>query len=115
MIGELDTQKISKALGEIKNSPIFSTLKYRVKSGNIGGSSSSSISSGRSGSSSSNSGSSSSSGTTNNPKNINDAVFGLLLWGTKACFNLKAEPAMAIYEMQYDQQVTTVFVEIEEC
>ena len=104
MIGELDTQKISKALGEIKNSPIFSTLKYRVKSGNIGGSSSSSGSSG-----------SSISSTTTNPKNINDAVFGLLLWGTKACFNLKAEPAMAIYEMQYDQQVTTVFVEIEEC
>ena len=104
MIGELDTQKISKALGEIKNSPIFSTLKYRVKSGNIGGGSSSSSSSG-----------SSIGSTTTNPKNINDAVFGLLLWGTKACFNLKAEPAMAIYEMQYDQQVTTVFVEIEEC
>ena len=103
MIGELDTQKISKALGEIKNSPIFSTLKYRVKSGNIGGSSDSSKSG------------SSISSTTTNPKNINDAVFGLLLWGTKACFNLKAEPAMAIYEMQYDQQVTTVFVEIEEC
>ena len=109
MIGELDTQKISKALGEIKNSPIFSTLKYRVKSGNIGGGSSSSSSS------SSGSSGSSISSTTTNPKNINDAVFGLLLWGTKACFNLKAEPAMAIYEMQYDQQVTTVFVEIEEC
>ena len=66
---------------------------------------------GNSGSSSSSSSSSGSSDSTN----INDVVFGLLLLGTKACFNLKAEPAMAIYEMQYDQRVTTVFVEVEEC
>ena len=102
-VGELDTQQIFKALNEIKNSPIFSTqvkdsstLRYKVKAGNSGSSYSSN-----------------SNATT--AKNINDAVFGLLLWGTKACFNLRAEPAMAIYEMQYDQRVTTVFVEVEEC
>ena len=106
--GELDSQKISKALNEIRNSPIFSTpmkesstLRYRVKAGNSGSSSSSS-----------DGGSSDNSSPT---KNINDVVFGLLLLGTKACFNMKAEPAMAIYEMQYDQRVTTVFVEVEEC
>eukprot|EP00597_Dinobryon_sp_UTEXLB2267_P005256 CAMPEP_0170079326 /NCGR_PEP_ID=MMETSP0019_2-20121128/15736_1 /TAXON_ID=98059 /ORGANISM="Dinobryon sp., Strain UTEXLB2267" /LENGTH=527 /DNA_ID=CAMNT_0010292729 /DNA_START=160 /DNA_END=1743 /DNA_ORIENTATION=- len=46
--------------------------------------------------------------------NEEETVFGLQLWGTKACFNLKGQPAMAIYEMQYDYRVTTVFLELED-
>lgn len=59
--------------------------------------------------------SSSSNGLRYRPKRVKDVSFGLQLWGTKACFNTKAEPAMAIYEIQYDKRVTTVFIEIEEC
>jgi hypothetical protein len=41
------------------------------------------------------------------------SMFGLQLWNTKVCFNKEAQPAMAIYEMQYDRRITKVFVEIE--
>eukprot|EP01041_Mallomonas_annulata_P003813 gene3813-7595_t len=36
---------------------------------------------------------------------------GLQLCNIKGCFNMKAEPAMAIYEMQYKQRLTRVFLE----
>jgi hypothetical protein len=38
---------------------------------------------------------------------------GLQLWNSKACFNMKAEPVMAIYEMQYGYRLTRVHVELE--
>jgi hypothetical protein len=41
------------------------------------------------------------------------ALLGLQLWGCKACFNMKGEPAMAVYEMQYGYRRTTVMVELE--
>jgi hypothetical protein len=40
-------------------------------------------------------------------------LLGLQLWNSKACFNMKAEPVMAIYEMQYGYRLTRVHVEIE--
>jgi len=36
----------------------------------------------------------------------------LQLWGTKACFNPIGEPAMAIYEIQYQMRLTKVTVEL---
>lgn len=38
---------------------------------------------------------------------------GLQLCYVKACFNPRAEPAMAIYEMQYSSRLTRVFLELE--
>ena len=40
-------------------------------------------------------------------------LLGLQLWSCKACFNMKGEPAMAVYEMQYGYRLTTVQVELE--
>jgi hypothetical protein len=40
-------------------------------------------------------------------------LLGLQLWNSKACFNMKAEPVMAIYEMQYGYRLTRVHVELE--
>lgn len=40
--------------------------------------------------------------------------FGLQSWATKVCFNSLAQPAMAIYEMQYDGRITKIFLEVEE-
>jgi hypothetical protein len=40
-------------------------------------------------------------------------LLGLQLWSCKACFNMKGEPAMAVYEMQYGYRKTTVQVELE--
>jgi hypothetical protein len=40
-------------------------------------------------------------------------LLGLQLWHAKACFNMKAEPVMAIYEMQYGYRLTRVHVELE--
>ena len=40
-------------------------------------------------------------------------LLGLQLWHSKACFNMKAEPVMAIYEMQYGYRLTRVHVELE--
>lgn len=37
---------------------------------------------------------------------------GLQLWDCKGCFNPKGEPAMAVYEIQYDYKLTKVFVEL---
>ena len=80
--GDVDAEKIAKALSMIRNSVFLQKGGgYRVKQGQEGS---------------------------------EETVFGLQLWGTKACFNLKGEPAMAIYEMQYDYRVTTVFLELEE-
>ena len=39
-------------------------------------------------------------------------LLGLQLWGSKACFNMIGEPAMAIYEMQYSYRRTAVQVEL---
>ena len=39
-------------------------------------------------------------------------LLGLQLWGSKACFNMMGEPAMAIYEMQYSYRRTVVKVEL---
>jgi hypothetical protein len=41
------------------------------------------------------------------------AAFGLLLWNVKTCFSPRAEPGMAVYEIQYGQRRTTVFLELE--
>jgi hypothetical protein len=40
-------------------------------------------------------------------------LLGLQLHNVKGCFNYKAEPAMAIYEMQYGYRLTRVHVELE--
>ena len=40
-------------------------------------------------------------------------AFGLQLWSSKIGFNALAQPAIAIYEMQYSSRLTKVFVEIE--
>eukprot|EP01038_Epipyxis_sp_PR26KG_P010024 gene10024-13480_t len=40
-------------------------------------------------------------------------LVGLQLHYCKGCFNSKAEPAMAIYEMQYNVQLAKVFLELE--
>lgn len=40
-------------------------------------------------------------------------LLGLQLWHSKACFNMAAEPVMAIYEMQYGYRLTRVHVELE--
>ena len=40
-------------------------------------------------------------------------LLGLQLWHSKACFNMNAEPVMAIYEMQYGYRLTRVHVELE--
>ena len=37
---------------------------------------------------------------------------GLQLWDCKGCFNPKGEPAMAVYEIQYDYKLTKIFVEL---
>ena len=37
---------------------------------------------------------------------------GLQLWGCKACFNARGEPAMGVYELQYGSRLTKVFVEL---
>jgi hypothetical protein len=39
-------------------------------------------------------------------------ALGLQMWACKACFNERAEPAMAAYELQYDKRLTKVFVEL---
>ena len=40
-------------------------------------------------------------------------TFGLQLFGTKVCFSTKAEPAMAVYEIQYNRHKSRIFVELE--
>lgn len=40
-------------------------------------------------------------------------LFTLQLWDLKTCFNSEAEPAMAVYEMQYGFPSTKLLVEIE--
>lgn len=40
-------------------------------------------------------------------------LLGLLLQNTKGCFNRRAEPAMTVYEIQFNLKKTTVFVELE--
>ena len=37
---------------------------------------------------------------------------GLQLWDCKGCFNPKGEPAMAVYEIQYNYKLTKIFVEL---
>lgn len=37
---------------------------------------------------------------------------GLQLWDCKGCFNPNGEPAMAVYEIQFDSKLTKVFVEL---
>ena len=39
-------------------------------------------------------------------------LLGLQLWGCKACFNPRGEPAMGVYELQYGSRLTKVFVEL---
>lgn len=46
------------------------------------------------------------------PSNEGTPLLGLQLWSCKGCFNPKAEPAMAAYELQYDGRLTKVFVEL---
>lgn len=40
-------------------------------------------------------------------------LVGFQMFGSKACFNLRGQPAMAIYEIQYDKRVTNVQVELQ--
>jgi hypothetical protein len=37
---------------------------------------------------------------------------GLQLWDCKGCFNPNGEPAMAVYEIQFDSKLTKIFVEL---
>ena len=39
---------------------------------------------------------------------------GFQLWSCKGGFNSKAEPAMAVYELQYKYRRTTLFVELSD-
>ena len=39
-------------------------------------------------------------------------VVGFQMYSTKACFNMQGEPAMAIYEIQFDRRETNVQVEL---
>lgn len=39
--------------------------------------------------------------------------FGIQMWNCKGGFNNKAEPAMAVYEMQYGYRSTKVYIELE--
>jgi hypothetical protein len=41
-------------------------------------------------------------------------ALGFQLWNTKSCFNSQAEPSIAVYEMQYNNEVTKIFLEVEE-
>lgn len=87
--GDVDAEKIGQALATIRSSVFLQRGGgYRVKQQQQQGGDS--------------------------RRNEEETVFGLQLWGTKACFNLIGQPAMAIYEMQYDYRVTTVFLELEE-
>lgn len=47
-----------------------------------------------------------------NNKNDKTPMIGLHHWHCKTCFNPIAQPAMAIYEIQYSRRRTTVFVEL---
>jgi len=47
-----------------------------------------------------------------NNKNDKTPMIGLQHWHCKTCFNPIAQPAMAIYEIQYSRRRTTVFVEL---
>jgi hypothetical protein len=38
---------------------------------------------------------------------------GFQLWGCKAGFNANAEPAIAVYEMQYNERITKVQLELD--
>jgi hypothetical protein len=40
-------------------------------------------------------------------------LVGFQMYGAKACFNLQGQPAMAIYEIQYNARVTNVMVELK--
>ena len=39
-------------------------------------------------------------------------VVGFQMYSTKACFNMQGEPAMAIYEIQFDRRETNVQIEL---
>ena len=52
-------------------------------------------------------------GTSSSGSESDAPLLGLQLWHSKACFNMKAEPVMAIYEMQYGYRLTRVHVELE--
>ena len=39
-------------------------------------------------------------------------IFGIQMWNCKGGFNSKAEPAMAVYEMQYGYRSTKLFIEL---
>lgn len=43
----------------------------------------------------------------------NNPLVGFQMFGIKACFNMAGRPAMAIYEIQYDQRITKVQVELQ--
>jgi len=38
---------------------------------------------------------------------------GFQLWSCKGGFNMKGEPVMAVYEMQYGYRLTKMYVELE--
>lgn len=40
-------------------------------------------------------------------------LVGFQMFGSKACFNPRGQPAMAIYEIQYDKRVTNVQIELK--
>ena len=44
---------------------------------------------------------------------IKSTDIGFHLWSCKGGFNPRGEPAMAVYEMQYGNKLTTVFLELE--
>jgi hypothetical protein len=81
LFGEIDSDKISGAIRDIKRAVDGNDGKGKIPSLRV--------------------------------KAGNDNAFGLLQWGNKICFNLKGEPSMAIYEMQYNYRKTTVFIEME--
>ena len=46
--------------------------------------------------------------------NDNCEAIGFRLSSVKACFNKEGEPSIAVYEMQYNNQKTQVFLEVDE-
>eukprot|EP01035_Chromulina_nebulosa_P020548 gene20548-26649_t len=44
---------------------------------------------------------------------LKDNVVGLSLGYVKVCFNSNGEPAMAVYEMQYNSRVTNVYLDLQ--
>ena len=45
---------------------------------------------------------------------VNNPWLGLQLCNSKVCFNLRGEPAMAAYEIQWWRRATQVYVELQE-